>query len=193
MKNIRMFQTLRTSVALLFTILILQGCIAGTVRDTAGNAIENVDVVAIGNCTGDGCAANETPIVIGNDLETGYHQPTNDKGQYFFDPYGEMVAPEDAMAVSAPEGSTTVRFSYSKDGYQQVVLTHEPQYENHVHPDTGKTYVIAGAPDIYLCRDDEVDTDGDTICDDAEKQYGTSHGNVDTDNDGVNDNVELFN
>ncbi len=195
MKNNKQCVTIGRALTMLLSILILQGCVAGKVMDSSGNALPDVDVVAIADCAGDGCEANETVVVVGSELHTGYHQPTNENGHYFFDPYGEVVAPEDAMAVHAHDDSAdgSIQLVYTKTGYDQVVLTHVPQYENHTDPNTGKNYVIAGAPDIFLCQDDEVDSDGDTICDEAEKQYGTSHGNVDTDNDGINDNVELFN
>jgi VDE lipocalin domain-containing protein len=173
---------------------ILQGCVAGKVYDSAGEAVADVDVVAIGDCAGEGCAANETYVVVGNDLYTGYQATTNSKGEYFYDPYGEVVAPEDAMGVHATDESEdgAIQIAYSKSGYQQILLNHVPDYNTYVHPDTGKNYLIARAPDIYLCREDETDSDGDSICDESEKRYGTSHGNVDTDNDGVNDNIEIF-
>ena len=194
MKDLNIIQLIRNSVALVFAVLILQGCLAGKVFDTAGNAMPGVDVVSVSACTGEGCASNETEVVIGNELETGFRQVTNENGHYFFDPYGEAVPPEDAMWVHAPQGSAdkTLKLAISKDGYQQVVLTHLPEYEMYTDPNTGKEYAIDGTRDIYLCRDDEVDSDGDTICDDAERQYGTSHANPDTDNDGINDNIELF-
>lgn len=179
--------------AALLAALTLPGCLVGRVMDTAGNPLTDLEVVAIGNCSGAGCAAIQTQVTVGNEQYTGYLSSTNANGYYMYDPYAYHGAPEEAVVVHAPaESDGSVQFLFSSSGYQDVLLRHVPDYQEHVDPNTGDTYVIAQVPAIYLCRDDEVDSDGDTICDEAEKQYGTSHGNVDTDNDGVNDNVELF-
>ncbi|WP_145999208.1 hypothetical protein [Oceanicoccus sp. KOV_DT_Chl] len=194
MKNNRRRRPIGSILTMLFFVISIQGCVVGKITDSAGNVIQDVDVVAISECSGAGCAANQAQVVVGSDVYTGYKATTNSNGHYVYDPYAEVAAPEDAMALYVPQENPdkTIKFAISKSGYQDILLHHAPQYESYTNNENGKKYIIATVPEMHLCRDDEIDSDGDTICDESEKLYGTSHGNADTDKDGVNDNVELF-
>jgi len=178
---------------LLLCLVCAQGCITGTVKDSSGIVQSDVDVIAFANCSGAGCEAHEVEVTVDSDILTGYYTTTNSNGQYFYDPYAEVVAPEDAMFLSVPDGSPDefMSFSFSKIGYQGIWLNHVPEYEEYTD-NNGNPYYIAAVPNMYLCRNDEPDSDGDNICDDAEGFYGTSPSNVDTDGDGVNDYEEIF-
>lgn len=186
----------RPTKALLISLIILaaQGCTVGRVMDSTGTPMQDLDVVAIAQCNGAGCADHQTQITVGSETHTGYQSTTNSDGYYMYDPYAYFVAPEDAMWVHAPINGTeqSIIIAFSKSGYQDILLHHVPQYTEHIDPNTGDSYQIDQVREIYLCRDDEIDSDGDSICDESEKLYGTSHGNPDTDNDGVTDDVELF-
>ena len=54
----------------------------------------------------------------------------------------------------------TVKFSFTKSGYQEILLHREPEYQEYTDDD-GDKYAIAEIPEMYLCRDDEIDSDGD--------------------------------
>ena len=181
-------QPIGTVLTMLLFILSAQGCNGGKIKDSSGNALPDVEVIAIANCQGAGCAAHQTEITVGSETYTGYRVTTDSNGMYFYDPYAVQVAPEDAMWIYR----NPIMFSISKSGYQGILLHYVPEYETITDPDTGDEYAVSGIPTMYLCRDDEIDSDGDNICDESEKRYGTSPGNVDTDGDGANDDVEIF-
>jgi catechol 2,3-dioxygenase-like lactoylglutathione lyase family enzyme len=82
------------------------------------------------------------------------------------------------------------KLQIAKAGYRDIWLDYTPEFNNYTYQ--GGDYLIAHVPDMYLCRDDEVDTDGDRICDAAEERYGTSATSADTDGDGEYDDQEIF-
>ena len=181
------------TMLLLLCFIPAQGCITGAVKDTSGNGVSDVDVIAFAECGGAGCAAHEVEVTVGAELRTGYYTTTNTNGQYFYDPYAEVVPPEDAMLLTIPSGSPDdfMSFSFSKGGYEDIWLNHKPEYQEHTAED-GSVYHIASVPNMYLCADDEPDSDGDGICDGAEGFYGTDPLNADTDGDGASDSEEVF-
>jgi len=186
-------QPIGTILTMLLFVLFAQGCNGGEISDSSGNALPDVEVIAIANCQGAGCAAHQTEITIGSETHTGYRLTTDSTGKYFYDPYAVQVAPEDAMWIYKPEGDPDpIKFSISKSGYQDILLHYVPQYETITDPDTGEEYLVSEVPEMYLCRDDEIDTDGDNLCDAVEELYGSSPTNVDTNGDGENDDVEIY-
>lgn len=175
---------------LLLCLICAQGCITGAVKDTSGNGVSDVDVIAFANCTGAGCEPHKVEVTVDSELRTGYYTTTNTNGQYFYDPYAEVVAPEDAMLLSIPSGDEFMSFSFSKSGYEGIWLNHTPEFQKHDYE--GTPYYVAEIPDMYLCGNDEPDSDGDNICDSAEAFYGTDPLNADTDGDGASDSEEVF-
>jgi catechol 2,3-dioxygenase-like lactoylglutathione lyase family enzyme len=171
--------------------LAITGCTTGVVKDTAGAAMAGVDVIAYGACQGAGCATHQVDTATPAGTLTGYHTTTNLSGAYYYDPYAEYVAPEDAMQmnVNAPEDSS-YQLQFSKAGYQDIWLDYTPDFQQHVHE--GNTYYITSVPAMYLCADSAPDTDNDGICDPAEAYYGTSPQKADSDGDGEYDDQEIF-
>ncbi|MEH6582303.1 MAG: VOC family protein [Halioglobus sp.] len=170
----------------------LAACTAGEVRDTSGTVIPDVNVTAYGECAGAGCAANEVATPIPGGSLTGYQATTNGNGQYFYDPYAETVDHENAMAINIPAESAQsfYKLKYSQPGYQDTWLDYTPNFKSYLH--NGKTYVITEVPDVFLCADGATDSDGDSICDNAEVRYGTDPLSTDTDRDGEYDDQEIF-
>jgi hypothetical protein len=171
--------------ASLLAARILAACTAGEVKDTDGVALAQAEVTAYGRCTGAGCAANELATPIPGGSFTGYRTTANSDGHYFYDPYAEVVAPEDAMAIDAGDdsGQGVYKLQYSKPGYQDTWMDYTPDFQNDQR--NGNNYLITAVPEVYLCADDAPDTDGDRICDDAELRYGADPLKTDTDGDGT--------
>lgn len=178
---------------LLLLCVSLAGCIAGSVRDSSGQELAGVATIAMTRCSGAGCEAHKKEIPVRSGTLTGYQTTSNDKGIYIYDPYGKAVAPQDAMLLTIPQESQDpfIKFWFSKSGYTDVWYDWVPEYEEHTDAD-GNLYFVATVPPVYLCRDDEPDSDGDAICDDAEGFYGTSPLSIDTDGNGSNDYEETF-
>ncbi|AOS97603.1 Glyoxalase-like domain protein [Microbulbifer aggregans] len=185
-------EALRWSMISTALVCLIVGCTVGRVQDTSGSPISGADIVAYGQCAGDGCEANKVATEAPSGTLTGYHASTNANGLFFFDPYAEQVPPSEAMAIVVPEGSSDnyYKMQISQVGFQDVWRDYTPKFEQHVHD--GSTYLISQVPDTFLCRFDEVDTDGDGICDAAETLYGMSSVAADTDSDGTYDDQELY-
>ena len=130
------------------SIVLLTACTAGTVKDTANNAITGVTVKAYAECTGEGCEANQIETPVAGATLTGYQTTTNIEGQFFFDPYGETVATEDAMAIGSTDGSnSTYKIQYSQPGYQDLWLDYTSDFQQHEYE--GNTYQITSVPVMY--------------------------------------------
>ncbi len=161
----------------------IHGCVWGNVKDASTNSgIESATVWAYANCSGDGCAAHTWGDWV--------YTSTNGSGNYFFDPYGEIVDPVDAMYISPHSGEEAIRFYVSKSGYTPRNTWHRLEYEK-VEND-GKTYYHSQVDNVQLCPTGATDSDGDGLCDDAETHYGTDPHNTDTDGDSLSDPAELF-
>ena len=178
--------------AFILSLCALTGCTVGEIKDTSGGALQDVNVIAYGQCSGDGCAANEVVTPVPGGSMTGYQTSSTEEGHYLYDPYAVHVAPEDAMAIEQGDasGQDFYKIQYSKPGYQDTWLDYTPDFQSHVHE--GKEYFITEVPQVYLCEEGATDSDGDRICDAAELQYGTDPSKSDTDGDGEYDDQELF-
>ncbi|WP_159931127.1 VOC family protein [Oceanicoccus sp. KOV_DT_Chl] len=178
----------------LFIVLLgfLTACTTGYVKDTANQALTDVDVIAYGECSGAGCDSSEVETVTPAATLTGYQVSSNADGAYFFDPYGEMVAAEDAMSIGVANGSAEsfYKLQFSKQGYQDIWLDYTPDFQQHSYE--GSDYLITSVPTVYQCLVGAADSDGDGICDAAETHYGTSATKADTDGDGEYDDQEIF-
>ncbi|ARN75826.1 VOC family protein [Oceanicoccus sagamiensis] len=179
-----------STAALMLLLTALAGCTTGIVKDSNGVAVAGVAVTAYGQCAGEGCEASQVETATPAGLLTGYQTSSDSNGQYFYDPYGEKVAAEEAMTIAAAEGSDTYQLQYSQAGYQDVWLDYTPNFQQ--YSSDGQQYLITGVPEVYLCLDGAADSDGDGICDDAEAQYGTDPQNADSNGDGVYDDQALF-
>ncbi len=188
MKSINLDYFSKAALMLLITALV--GCTTGIVKDSNGVAVAGVEVTAYGQCTGDGCEANQVETATPAGSLTGYQTSSDSNGQYFFDPYAEKVAAEDAMAIAAAGGSESYKLQYSQPGYQDVWMDYTPNFQQYTQD--GEQYLITGVPEVYLCVEGAADSDGDGICDDAEAQYGTNPQNSDTNGDGVYDDQALY-
>jgi len=63
------------TILMLLYILSAHGCLIGTVMDTSGNAVPEVEVVAVANCSGAGCEAHQTEITVGSETHKATGQP----------------------------------------------------------------------------------------------------------------------
>lgn len=160
----------------------------GVVLDSSSKGLAGADVIAYADCGGEGCEANEVQTATPAGTLTGYHASTASGGQFLFDAYAQ----EDAMLVRSSVGSpdSAYKLQIAKAGYRDIWLDYTPEFNSFTFQ--GRDYLIAQVPNVYLCRDDEVDTDGDRICDAAEQHYGTSATNADTDGNGRYDDQEVF-
>lgn len=171
-------------------VAILAGCTTGTVKDTASNPVAGAEVTAYGECSGVGCASHEVTTVTPEGPLTGYMTTSNEQGQFFFDPYAEQVAAEDAMGIVLAEGEQSYKLRYAQPGYQDVWMDYTPDFQSYTLE--GKNYLITAVPDLFLCLEGAVDSDGDGICDDAEMLYGTDSQKTDSNGNGTYDDEELF-
>lgn len=188
----RTVSRLGSSALIGFISSSIAGCTVGTIRDTDNIALADVDVVAYGSCGGAGCEANRVETESPTGPLIGYKRASNEGGHFFFDPYAKQVPAQDAMAIGVPAGSSAnyYKLQVSKAGFQDVWRDYTPEFKQYQHE--GDKYFIAAVPQTYMCREGDVDTDGDGICDAAEARYGTSALSADTNQDGIYDDQELF-
>jgi hypothetical protein len=158
----------------------LQACVYGTVNDAGtGSAISAANVrVMSGTCSGAGCTGSPVTEV------------TDSSGIYIFDAYGNQKGEANVKIILPASGEEAIRLSVQKAGYTSRTVYHRPQYEE-VTSD-GTTYLVSDVVPVYLCLIGSLDSDGDSICNDAEARYGTSPTNSDTDGDSISDAAELF-
>jgi hypothetical protein len=156
--------------------IFLQGCTSGQVHDALTDvAIESVVIeVVVGDCIGAGCA--ETPV----------HTLTDSFGSYNFNGY--ELASRQWIIPSA--GHEAIELRISKAGYETVTIFHRPRYQKFTIADTDYLASIVGK--VYLCLQSSLDSDGDSICDDAEIRYGTDPENSDSDGDRLSDAAEIY-
>ena len=172
----------------LLAVLATQGCVYGYVYDSNGTSLD-AEVIAVAGCYGRGCEHHKTSI-YGSDA---YRVETDQNGMYVYDAYAMIVDTEDVMVLYpvSDESEEKMLFYFRKDGYKTATLWIAPEYETFTNKE-GKKYIFAQLPQVYLCRQEEPDSDGDLICDAAEAKYGTNPNARDTDGDGVSDHDEIF-
>ena len=156
---------------------LINGCIYGTVKDAdTGSGVYQAKVQVInGNCSGNGC---------------GFPEGTDNSGMYVFDAYGDQNGSANTKFITPSSGQEAITLRVSKPGYYSRTFYHKPDYEQITYD--GKSYYISDAPVIYLCPYGSIDSDGDSICNDAETRYGTNPYNSDTDGDRLSDAAEIF-
>ncbi|AOE51020.1 peptidase associated/transthyretin-like domain-containing protein [Kangiella sediminilitoris] len=156
---------------------LINGCIYGTVQDAnTGSGIQAAKVSVInGNCYGNGC---------------GFPEATDSSGLYVFDAYGDRNGDANTKLILPANGQEAVTLRVSKPGYYSRTFYHKPKYRTVTYD--GADYQISETPIVYLCPYGSIDSDGDTICNDAETRYGTDPYNSDTDGDRLSDAAEIF-
>lgn len=156
---------------------LINGCIYGTVKDAnTGSGVYQAKVSVInGNCSGNGC---------------GFPESTDSSGMYVFDAYGDRNGSANTKFITPASGQEAITLRVSKPGYYSRTFYHKPDYEKITYD--GKTYYVSDAPVIYLCAYGSLDSDGDSICNDAEVKYGTNPYDSDTDDDRLSDAAEIF-
>lgn len=166
-------------LALVACLMILQGCLYGNLRDASDDTpLENATILANAQCDGDGCAdATSGGWIMARSGADGF---------YYYNPYHS----QNPVGLSPLSGEEAVLLLFQMDGYQPRYVWHYPSYGSYTY--AGNTFEFTVAPTVYLCREDAVDTDGDSICDEAEARYGTDPNNADTDGDSLSDRMELF-
>ncbi|ESQ17040.1 MAG: hypothetical protein N838_25450 [Thiohalocapsa sp. PB-PSB1] len=164
-------------VFLLFgAVSLLQACTYGVVNNaTTGSALNAATVTVLnGQCSGSGCSV--TPV----------QEVTTSSGLYVFDAYSTTAS----KIILPSSGEEAITLMVSKSGYQPRIVYHKPKYETINY--NGETRYYTQVPTVYLCPLGSLDSDGDSICNDAEARYGTNAYNSDTDGDRLSDAAELF-
>ena len=160
--------------------LLINGCMYGVVNDAStGSAVATASVKVVnGNCSGVGCG------------RAPYTELTQTSGLYVFDAYGDTNGSSNVKLITPSTGQEAVTLQISKPGYITRTIYHKPKYKKVTN--NGKTYYVTAAPKVYLCPIGSIDSDGDSICNDAESRYGTNMFSSDTDGDSISDAAELF-
>ncbi len=163
-------------LGILAILTALHGCTSGRVLDAlTGTALESaVTEVMVGNCVGAGCTGSPVKAL------------TDSYGWYVFDAYKSASR----QWLVPATGQEALGLRISKDGYQPVTIFHRPKYQN--FPTAGGDYLATVVGTVYMCLLSSVDTDGDSICDEAEVRYGTNPEVSDTDGDSLSDAAEKF-
>ena len=158
----------------------MQGCVYGYVYDAnTGNSIDQATVSVIkGTCSGTGCGAGTVT------------EQTDTAGFYTFDAYGNIHGASNTKIILLASGEESITFSVSKFGYYSRTVYHRPDYEEVTND--GQDYLITDMVPVYLCPWFSPDSDGDSICNAAELEYGTDPFSSDTDGDRLSDAAELF-
>jgi hypothetical protein len=92
-----------------------------------------------------------------------------------------MSDAEAGVAATPGFKAEAVAFQVAAPGYQSVVV-----FQNRDNLAGLSSRVVA------MCRNGAVDTDGDTLCDEAESRMGTNAAKSDTDGDKFSDAAELY-
>ncbi|MEM9256507.1 MAG: carboxypeptidase-like regulatory domain-containing protein [Pseudomonadota bacterium] len=129
----------------------LQGCATGDVMDAfTGQPITGaIAAVVSGTCTGTGCQNPATAA-------------TNGSGSYVFDAFD----PADRQLLRLSPGEETLSIEISKPGYQTVTLHHRPSYLLLIPGQLDSLFTRLNR--VYLCALGSPDSDGDSLCDDAD-------------------------
>jgi hypothetical protein len=162
------------------TILIvgnfLQGCTSGKVHDAlTGAPIHSVLVeLVVGDCTGTGCKGTSAKAL------------TDGFGVFSFGSYDIASL----QLITPSVGQEALELRVSKFGYESVTIFHRPNYQQFTFID--KTYLKSFVGKVYLCIDPSLDSDSDSICDEAELRYGTNPNDPDSDGDSLSDAAEIY-
>jgi len=163
-------------LGILAVLVVLQGCTSGKVLDShTGLALESVVVELVdGVCMGAACATGPARTY------------TDSYGWYIFDGYERATQ----QLLQPSPGQEAIALRISRDGFQPVMIFHRPAYRAIQVADT--EYLATHAGTVYLCPLSSIDTDGDSVCDEAEARYGTDPQSNDTDGDSLSDAAELY-
>jgi hypothetical protein len=157
----------------LVAALFASGCIVGDVRDATDNAVmKDVSVLAIGTCSGHGCASATAATTSSNGV-----------GFYRFDPYDR----NEPTTMTPGDGKDAMELIFFESGFYTMSAFHTAVYQ--VDKRTGEPYSLVG-PTWMTPSNLWSDSDGDGLSDLEEGHLGTSPSNPDTDGDGLSDLVE---
>ena len=168
-------------LSLYIFIPFFSGCMYGFVYDAqTGNGLASANIAIVnGSCSGAGCGSAP------------YTEQTTSTGEYVFDAYGNINGAANVKIVFQSSGQEAVTIQISKPGYRTRYVYHKGDYEK-VNDFSGNSYYVTDVDPVYLCAIGSLDSDGDSLCDDAEAHYGTDPNNTDTDGDNLSDAAELF-
>jgi len=171
----------RNTIACAALVAVSAGCVGGRAIDaTTGSPASNVTVSVYAQCTGTGCVAG-----------LAHQRKTNAEGWYVFDAYGNYNGSSQTQLLWPVAGYESLLMVYGKAGYAGRGVVHFPQYSTSTDSaGVSRAYTIV--PEVFLCPTGARDTDGDSVCDDAEARYGTRSNARDSDGDGFSDRAELF-